>query len=488
MQMGLLCGFVSTGAVLGQDTPPQPAASPAPRTFQQRLNIRPIGPNLLRGALPADADFARLAGDLKVERVVSLLSDTEQPETEKPAVQAAGMEFIHVPVIRKVKVAPSKLHLDIDAVRRLVADIKKSGKKTYVHCQKGRDRSGCVDFAYRVLVDGWSVPQAELELVNRGFMASRLPGLVEDLKLLASGLDELPVVAIKPRPTEEKGRTVSVDGIDVYVTTMGSGPPLYLVHGGPGENHLTFRPYLDDLADQFTLVYYDQRGCGRSGKPPFDAMYTLDAVVGEIEGLRKALGHDKISLLGQSTGGIMAMRYAMDHRDRVDKLVLVDTWASAAEYRKYGDVGRRLLSLPDERVFEQVVRRAARRGRDLNDQELEALLKLFYPYNFFGRLTPEGLEAWNQGTTVSAQVYYASADELLNKLDLRDRLGSLAGVPTLVVGGAFDTIGSPPALKTIADGIGDTANLVMFKRSGHFPYVEEHDAFIKTVRDFLAGG
>lgn len=474
-------------AAFGQETPdesPAPEASAAPQTFEERLNIQPVGPRLLRGATLEEGDVERLAKDMDVKSVVSLLSDTEQPPHEKAAVEAAGMTFKHVPAIKNPGASPLEMRLDVAGIRGLIDDLKNSEGRTYIHCQKGRDRSGCVGFAYRVLVDDWSYADAIVELLQRGFNAPLLPGMMKDIRLLASGLDELPEVPVQQRP-KMQGKRIKVNDTELYVHTMGEGPPLYLIHGGPGENHMTFRPYLDDLAKDFTLVYFDLRGCGQSDKPPFDELYLLDTTVADIDGLRQALGHEKISLLGQSTGGIAAMRYAMDHPDHVDKLVLLACWAHAEEYRKYATVGQSIMNIHDLQAFRQVLRKAGRRDRNLNDGELGALLKIYYPYNFFGVMSPEGQKQWAEGTTVSAQVYYATEDELLKNLDLRDRLSGLSDIPTLVTGGKFDLIAPPPVLKTIAEGIGDSAELVVFDQSGHFPYVEEHDKFIKTVTEFL---
>lgn len=473
-----------TSPALGQQ---KEAADPTPApTFEERLNIMEISADLHRGALPKESDFKVLADKYKVKRIVSLLSKTEQPDYEKKAAEAAGIEFMHFPLIKNPDNPAPELRLDVPGIRKLVEQFKSDDTVTYVHCQKGRDRSGLVNFGYRVLAQGWTYSEAQKELLERGFKASLLSGMVNDLKLIASGLDELPEVPVKPRPSKIEGETVSVDGVNLFVSKMGDGPPLYLLHGGPGENLVAFRPYLDALAEKFTLVYFDQRGCGRSDKPPFAEMYTLDGLVAEVEGLRKALGHEKISLLGQSTGGVTAMRYAMDHRDRVDKLVLVGAWADAQEYRRYSSLGMRLLSRRDQLEFRQIINRAARRDRDLNDAELKSVLQLLYPYNFFGTLTPEGLEAWDNGMAVSAQVYYAMQEEYLQKLNLREQLAKLSGLSVLAICGEYDSIAPPPVMQTIVDGVGQSARMEVFSRSGHFPYVEENQKFIDVVSTFLA--
>ena len=82
-------------------------------------------------------------------------------------------------------------------------------------------------------------------------------------------------------------------------------------------------------------------------------------------------------------------------------------------------------------------------------------------------------------------VLYALARECFGKYDVREQLAELAGLPTLVIAGKFDVITSPSMMKTIADGIAG-ARLEVFDRSGHFPFVEEHDKFIEMVSAFLS--
>jgi pimeloyl-ACP methyl ester carboxylesterase len=114
----------------------------------------------------------------------------------------------------------------------------------------------------------------------------------------------------------------SSDGVRLAAHTRGSGPPLYVLHGGPMNDHRTFGDYLDPIADYRTLHLLDQRGCGDSGDAPV-AGYTLARLAQDIEDTRAGLGHDRIDLLGHSYGGLIALRYALHWPDRVETLVIV---------------------------------------------------------------------------------------------------------------------------------------------------------------------
>jgi len=113
----------------------------------------------------------------------------------------------------------------------------------------------------------------------------------------------------------------SSDGVRLAAHTLGSGPPLYVLHGGPMNDHRTFGDYLDPIADYRTLHLLDQRGCGDSGDAP-PAGYTLARLAEDADDTRTGLGHDRIDLLGHSYGGLIALRYALRWPERVQTLII----------------------------------------------------------------------------------------------------------------------------------------------------------------------
>jgi len=84
----------------------------------------------------------------------------------------------------------------------------------------------------------------------------------------------------------------------IYYEIIGHGPPLMIVHGGPGASHDYFLPYLLPLARQNKLVFIDERGSGRSQKLNEPSGYTVGNMVEDVEDVRRELGLGKISLLG----------------------------------------------------------------------------------------------------------------------------------------------------------------------------------------------
>ena len=107
----------------------------------------------------------------------------------------------------------------------------------------------------------------------------------------------------------------------LYVREVGSGRPLVVVHGGPDFNHRYLLPELDRLAECCRLVYYDQRGRGRSFVVAAAIEVTMQSEVDDLDGVRRRLGLDTVALLGHSWGALVAMEYALAFPEQVSHLM-----------------------------------------------------------------------------------------------------------------------------------------------------------------------
>lgn len=483
---------LALGAAAATSRAEEPAATPAPaaQTWDQRLMVFPINDHLIRGGLPQAEDVATLSREKGVKRIVSLIPEDQVPAEVKQAASAAGVAYDFRPIAEGGEGAD--LHVDRAKVQAVVEELRGEQGMTYLHCRSGRNLNGVVEFTYRLRVDGMSYADALIEVLRHGLQSAERPGLVTDLKLIASGLDALPPVPVMPLADADllgRDKRVNAGGVRLHVKQMGAGPALYLVHGGPGESHLLFRPYLDALAKDHTLVYFDQRGCGYSERPPFREAYTVERLVADLEALRAALGHEKISLLGQSAGGAVAAHYALAHPDRVDKLVIVSSWASAEEFVRTGNLANALLSADDVEEYRKLIEPIATQRRDPNDEEFSALQKVMYPAQFFGKITPEFRADWSRRSRISSLAVQALSGEFMgsaqvpNRLDLRPQLAAIKA-PTLVIAGKYDVVVPVETARTYATGI-PGARFEVIDQSGHYPFVEQNEQFIRLVSDFL---
>ena len=117
-----------------------------------------------------------------------------------------------------------------------------------------------------------------------------------------------------------------VDGVDLYYRIVGEGEPFVLLHGGPGMYHDELYPFFLDFARTHQVIFYDQRGNGRSPLQVVDATtFSVELMVEDLEALRKHLGLEKLSIIGHSWGGLLGMYYAVEHPDHVRRLITVSS-------------------------------------------------------------------------------------------------------------------------------------------------------------------
>src|ERR1700733_5664501 len=122
---------------------------------------------------------------------------------------------------------------------------------------------------------------------------------------------------------------IDVPGGKIWHYDVGAGDrtPLLCLHGGPGSTHHNLAP-LEALADRGRVIFYDQLGCGRSERPDYDGLWTVDRFVEELAQVRAALGLDRLHLFGNSWGGMLAMQYILDRRPELESLILCGSPAS----------------------------------------------------------------------------------------------------------------------------------------------------------------
>src|SRR5215472_17226517 len=130
---------------------------------------------------------------------------------------------------------------------------------------------------------------------------------------------------------------VHTEQVDLAYETLGApgtALPVIAVNGGPGLTHsyMVQNDLWERVARNRLVVFYDQRGTGASKRLQAEASQSMDAQVADLEAVRNKLGLDKVALVGDSYGGLVAMAYAAAHPEHVARLVLSDspgpTWKS----------------------------------------------------------------------------------------------------------------------------------------------------------------
>ena len=121
--------------------------------------------------------------------------------------------------------------------------------------------------------------------------------------------------------TEVEHNTVDSDGVDIHYVTLGEGPVVLFVHGFP-DFWYSWRHQMAHLSSDFKTVAMDTRANNKSGRPEGVENYKMEYLLADIEAVIDDLGEENVTLVGHDWGGAISWRFAMNHADRVNKLVI----------------------------------------------------------------------------------------------------------------------------------------------------------------------
>lgn len=270
---------------------------------------------------------------------------------------------------------------------------------------------------------------------------------------------------------------LTIHGREIAYRSAGQGPVVVLLHGMAGSS-MAWRPVMDVLASRFRVIAPDLLGHGASAKP--DVEYNLGAHANMMRDFLLALGLDRVTLVGQSFGGGVAMQLAYQFPERCDRLVLVSS----------GGLGRevsgllRALTLPGS---EHVLRVTCASSLRVPARQAVGWLK-----RLGLSATPlmdEIVRCW--GSLGAAPTRHAFLSTLRAVVDAGgqsvsavDRLYLTAHVPTLIVWGGRDTL-IPVDHAHAAHAAMPGSRLVIFDAAGHFPHCEAAPQFAAALMDFI---
>jgi proline iminopeptidase len=265
-------------------------------------------------------------------------------------------------------------------------------------------------------------------------------------------------------------------GLVVDGARMRERPAAFVIHGGPGGDHSSFKPVLSPLAERLQLVYFDHRGQGRSGRGD-PARYTLDENVEDMEALRRHLGLGPIVSIGTSYGGMVAQAHASRYPDAVSHLVLVVT-ASHGGFIERAKAIVAARGTPEQRQ----VCEALWAGRFADEAELRRFYAVMGPL-YSRKHDPAAGTLSTQRTIYNVEALNRAFGGFLRSFDLRAELPRITA-PTLVLAGRHDWICPPEFSEEIA-GLISRAELRIFEESSHSIRADEPQAFIDAIKGFV---
>lgn len=238
---------------------------------------------------------------------------------------------------------------------------------------------------------------------------------------------------------------------------------------------------------ELRMVYFDQRGSGRSDRPA-NGSYSIATLVEDIEALRRSLGVPKVALVGHSFGGLLALEYGAKYPANTSHIVFVaGLWDTDLQCRLRA---RRLAELRPEAYARVAKDTIGPDGKAQNHCGLEFTafsgaereaynLELMFP-NPAQRFRIDSVNAAQgiRNTGEISRAIFSGGGEI--QFRAYDRLT----MPVLVIAGRHDGAAQPAGLRELAAHL-PAPRFVEYERSGHYPYLDEADRFAREVTSFI---
>lgn len=277
---------------------------------------------------------------------------------------------------------------------------------------------------------------------------------------------------------------IPVTGGNVWYRISGKGPgiPLLIIHDGPGSKSSDRDP-LRGLGADRPVIHYDQLGSGKSDRPTDTSLWTVERFVEELGQVIKALELEEVHLLGHSWGTMLAASYLFNKPGGVRSVIFSGPALDAQRWER--DQRNYLKQFPQE--IQETIERSEREGTT-DSAEYNEAMDAFYK-RYMCRLDPWPQELVEDMKAMNHQVYNYmwGASEFtvtgtLKHFDATDRLGEI-GIPALFTCGRYDEA-TPEATEYYASLVPD-AEFHVFENSSHMPGVEEPEAYVEVVREWV---
>jgi proline iminopeptidase len=269
---------------------------------------------------------------------------------------------------------------------------------------------------------------------------------------------------------------LTINDLRIYTKRMGNGLPLVFLHGGPGGEHRYFLPHLERLANSYELIFYDQRGCGQS-EEPVDKIYTIEDEIETLEELRKSFGLEKLNLVGESWGSMLALLYASKYPQHVNKIFMTAAVGVEADgYLQFGELLQERLSAHDKQILDGLIVKL--KNGEIQVPEIFKIIDPYYLYNanHLSRKTK---------TKSNADVNRKLGQEIIHNYNDSIRPEALSTIPIMVVQGDSDII-TPEHLEALFIKKLPHTQLKILKNCGHWSVIEQPEALSDLIKEFYA--
>lgn len=254
-----------------------------------------------------------------------------------------------------------------------------------------------------------------------------------------------------------KNKIITSGSADLFTCSQGNGTPVIVIHGGSGLSH-DYLLELLPLSEHHQLIFYDQQACGRSSGQDIN----MPTFVKDLECIRKAYDHQTVTLFGHSWGGLLAMRYAIEHPSKVSRLILLNS------------LGASYTPQPRNPYMEGIQR--IKNSEGFKNRNLDAITQSYKQFfqPFFHQ--PQHAENLNLGFTLQSAINSIDVREKLEEnffqksYNYENELRKLQ-IPTLIIHGESDLI--PRFVPEQLNRLIPNSKAIYLKECGHFPHLEQ---------------
>jgi proline iminopeptidase len=290
---------------------------------------------------------------------------------------------------------------------------------------------------------------------------------------------------------QQEGFISSTDDVKLFYQVMGSGSDTIVVlHGGPGLDIGYLAPDLDPLAESHVLIFYDQRGAGKSTLISDSLSVSINKHIDDLEAVRQFFNLNEMKLLGHSWGALLAAQYVSRYQQNVSKIV----FSSPAPIRRnpyWQQANPTITRWMDSATLAKV--------RDLNRARFDTTIDARTSCEAFWKIFINGYfgEPLDTATINSMQGSFCSGSSAsirngmkinpyvlasLGNWDWRNDFGHL-NVPVLIITGNSDI--NPSEVMQEWHQAFPNSKLILIDGAGHYPQVEKPLIYFENVRAFL---
>jgi proline iminopeptidase len=281
---------------------------------------------------------------------------------------------------------------------------------------------------------------------------------------------------------QENERVIEINNTKILCNTIGNGEPVVIVHGGPGLAHdYLFEPF-NQLSDNYKLIFYDQRGCGKSEEFKEGQQVTMETMVEDLEGIRKEFNLDKMNLVGQSWGALIAINYVLKNPDRVKNLILLEPAPGSSEYLQQVQqtIMKRLSKEELERLTKLSQNPELRSDQNLLREFMNIRMKTYFFDSTFATK-----KNFNYFTTERIKKFFSSSamfGQYMMSYNLYDKIKAIK-CRVLIIHGDYDVVPTE-AIERMGKEV-ENSEVHIVKNCGHFVHIEKPDFYFNTIRSFV---